>query len=149
MRDAELPLNGRVTQGVVRVGNTVRRPAGPWTDAVDALLLHLESVGFRGAPRALGRDEQSMAGLRPDRPPVVAAERLAALVDGYGLGTADRGLLVPMLARRTRAMVDLLLDGAERDIRPWAQIWTEDSPYWTATTDYLDEHTDVWARALL
>jgi hypothetical protein len=48
-----------VTVGVVRVGNTVRRPVGPWTDAVDALLLHLERHGFRGAPRLLGRDDQN------------------------------------------------------------------------------------------
>lgn len=54
----EQPLTGNVTAGVVRVGDTVRRPAGPWTDAVDALLAHLHAVGFRGAPRPLGRDER-------------------------------------------------------------------------------------------
>jgi hypothetical protein len=32
----------------------VRRPAGPWTPAVHALLRHFEQVGFEGAPRALG-----------------------------------------------------------------------------------------------
>ncbi len=32
----------------------VRRPAGPWTPAVHALLRHFEAVGFDGAPRALG-----------------------------------------------------------------------------------------------
>lgn len=51
-------LGGNVTGAVVRVGNTVRRPVGPWSDAVDALLTHLAAVGFNGAPRALGRDEQ-------------------------------------------------------------------------------------------
>jgi hypothetical protein len=54
----EDPLAGNATTGVVRVGNTVRRPAAPWTDSVDALLRHLWSVGFTGAPRPLGRDEQ-------------------------------------------------------------------------------------------
>jgi Ser/Thr protein kinase RdoA (MazF antagonist) len=39
------------------VGDTVRRPAGAWTPAVHALLGHLHSVGFRGAPRPLGIDE--------------------------------------------------------------------------------------------
>ena len=53
----ELPLSGgNVTAGVVRVGDTVRRPAGPWTPAVHALLRHLEDKGFAGAPRALGID---------------------------------------------------------------------------------------------
>jgi len=32
----------------------VRRPAGPWTPAVHALLAYLHDVGFRGAPRPLG-----------------------------------------------------------------------------------------------
>ena len=50
---------GSATQAaVVRIGDTVRRPAGPWTPAVHALLRHLEDVGFEGAPRALGVDEQ-------------------------------------------------------------------------------------------
>jgi hypothetical protein len=44
--------------GVVRVGDTIRRPAGPSSRAVRALLLHLEKVGFEGAPRYLGRDGQ-------------------------------------------------------------------------------------------
>lgn len=43
---------------VVRVGDTVRRPALPWTSTVHALLRHLESVGFPYAPRPLGFDEQ-------------------------------------------------------------------------------------------
>jgi Ser/Thr protein kinase RdoA (MazF antagonist) len=54
----EEPLPGNATTGVVRVGNTVRRPSGPWTDAVDAFLAHLHEVGFAGAPRPLGRDER-------------------------------------------------------------------------------------------
>lgn len=45
-------------QVVVRVGDTVRRPVGPHTEAVDALLRHFEAVGFEGAPKALGRDER-------------------------------------------------------------------------------------------
>jgi hypothetical protein len=55
----ELPLSGgNVTAGVVRVGDTVRRPAGPWTPAVHSLLQHLERKSFAGAPLALGLDEQ-------------------------------------------------------------------------------------------
>ena len=36
----------------------MRRSTGPWTPAVHALLRHLERVGFEGAPRLLGVDEQ-------------------------------------------------------------------------------------------
>lgn len=54
-----MPLQGgNVTEGVVRVGNTVRRPAGAWTPAVHAFLVHLESVGFEGSPRSYGIDDR-------------------------------------------------------------------------------------------
>ena len=43
---------------VVRVGDTVRRPVGPHTAYAHALLRHFERVGFDGAPRVLGLDEQ-------------------------------------------------------------------------------------------
>jgi hypothetical protein len=58
-RDAEQPLpGGNVSAGVVRVGDTVRRPAGPHTPAVHALLVYLHAAGFEGAPRPLGVDER-------------------------------------------------------------------------------------------
>ncbi|MDQ6744014.1 MAG: aminoglycoside phosphotransferase family protein, partial [Candidatus Dormibacteraeota bacterium] len=47
---------GNVSGSVVRVGDTVRRPAGPWTPAVHALLRHLHDVGFDGAPLPVGLD---------------------------------------------------------------------------------------------
>ncbi len=50
-------LEGGNAGGAVRVGDTVRRPVGPWTPSVHALLHHLEQVGFDRAPRALGSDE--------------------------------------------------------------------------------------------
>jgi len=52
------PLAGGRLGGAVRVGNTVRRTAGPWTPAVHALLGHLQRVGFAEAPRALGVDDE-------------------------------------------------------------------------------------------
>ena len=59
MSAEEIPLTGgNVSAGVVRVGDTVRRVVGPWTPAVHALLEHLWSVGFRGAPRPLGIDDR-------------------------------------------------------------------------------------------
>ena len=56
----EIPLVGGMDPRwpPVRVGDTVRRPAGSSSDSVRDLLLHLEAVGFDGAPRHLGTDEQ-------------------------------------------------------------------------------------------
>lgn len=47
---------GDVTQGVVRVGDTVRRPRQVQSAAVAAYLRHLGDAGFDGAPRFLGTD---------------------------------------------------------------------------------------------
>lgn len=53
----EWPLSGgRSTRGVVRRGDTVRRPAGPASPYVAQLLGLLERRGFTGAPRHLGTD---------------------------------------------------------------------------------------------
>jgi hypothetical protein len=54
----ETPLaGGRVTEGVVRVGDTVRRPTKTSSPFVRDLLCYLEAHGFDGAPRYLGVDE--------------------------------------------------------------------------------------------
>jgi len=59
MSQAEIPLAGGVANkgAVVRIGDTVRRPTGPWSATTRALLVHLEAVGFTEAPRYLGTDE--------------------------------------------------------------------------------------------
>jgi hypothetical protein len=49
---------GRLTAGVVRIGETVRRPASSASAFVALLLNHFTRVGFTGAPQYLGRDEQ-------------------------------------------------------------------------------------------
>ncbi|MET8631009.1 aminoglycoside phosphotransferase family protein [Kitasatospora sp. NPDC004669] len=54
----EVPLaGGRITPGVVKVGNTVRRPVTASSPFVAELLGHLQQQGFSGAPRHLGSDE--------------------------------------------------------------------------------------------
>jgi hypothetical protein len=84
----EVPLlGGDVTEGVVRVGDTVRRPRQPWSDAVAGYLGHLASVGFAGAPRwhgvdARGRDILDfIAGEVPGAPPEPWATTDAVLAD--------------------------------------------------------------------
>jgi aminoglycoside phosphotransferase (APT) family kinase protein len=251
----EVPLaGGNVTGGVVRVGDTVRRPAGPWTPAVHALLAHLNDVGFPAAPRPLGLDERGREVLTfvpgttvwPDRfaevgprarlekvgrlirdlhdavagftpapdarwhvviPPeddgrgeiiahhdlapwnlVVdgeawtfidwdgagpgsrlwdlayaakafvplsadpalqrpdAAARLRVLADAYGLDEEQRRRLAPMLARRSRAMYDLLANGTG----PWARLWAKGhGEVWQADTAYIARHEADWLTALL
>jgi hypothetical protein len=55
----ELALTGGIsTPGVVRVGDTVRRPIKADAEYTSRLLVHLEHCGISGAPRYLGVDEQ-------------------------------------------------------------------------------------------
>jgi hypothetical protein len=55
-------LGGNLNDAV-RVGETVRRRAGPWTPTVHALLRFLEREGFE-APRVIGSDENGREVLR-------------------------------------------------------------------------------------
>lgn len=53
----EVPLTGgRWTPGVVRIGDTVRRPPTAASAFVAQLLTHLAAHGFQGCPRHLGPD---------------------------------------------------------------------------------------------
>lgn len=56
--DHGAPLHGAGLEdrGLVRVDDTVRRPAGPWTSSVHDLLRYLRRSGFDTAPEPLGLD---------------------------------------------------------------------------------------------
>ena len=59
LMDEERLLGGNTHAEVVKIGGTVRRPTGHWTPGVHALLRHLESHGYGGAPRVLGVDDKT------------------------------------------------------------------------------------------
>lgn len=76
IEQGEERLAGGTVTPIVRVGATVRRATGAWSARVHELLRHLQAVGFDGAPRFLGIDEQGretltfIAGeVTTDRPP--------------------------------------------------------------------------------
>jgi hypothetical protein len=256
MAGTEIPLDGgNMNSGVVRVGDTVRRPAGPWTSAVHALLDHLHAAGFHGAPRPLGIDEQGREVLTfipgtvpwpahfhlldPDdrlqratrlirefhdavadfTPPpharwqtLIPADgadiiahhdlapwnlvvndtqwafidwdiaapgtrlwdlayaihafvplsadprfrrgdsdrRLRLIADTYRLSEAQRHEIVPLLARRTRAMHGFLAAQAANGTQPWAGLWQEGhGDAWWADSEYIAQREDRWREALL
>lgn len=251
----EEPLaGGNVSDGIVRVGDTVRRPAGEWTPAVQALLAHLHDVGFPGAPRPLGLDERGREVLeyvpgrmawpdgfdRLDTDPALAhvarlireyhdavagfdapadarwrrlwpehgdeiiahhdlapwnlvlgedwvfidwdsagpgsrlwdlayalhgfvplsadprwssvrfGHRMRVMADAYGLDETDRRGLVDLLAAPARAMYELLVDGARRDIQPWARLARDGhDEIWRTDTELIEHGRHTWLRALL
>jgi mutator protein MutT len=53
---AEVRLPGGNVGGAIRVGATVRRPVGPWTPAVHALLAYLDVNGLDAIPHVRGID---------------------------------------------------------------------------------------------
>src|ERR1700691_6675613 len=58
MSEGELLAGDGVTQGIVRIGDTVRRRLRPSSLTVQAYLARLRDAGFTGAPLPLGVDEQ-------------------------------------------------------------------------------------------
>ncbi|TCC23327.1 aminoglycoside phosphotransferase family protein [Kribbella sindirgiensis] len=77
----EVLTGGNVSDRVVRVGATVRKPALVQTAGVEAVLTHL--ADFDGAPRTLGRDEEGrhvleyIPGELVDVPPSFSLDELA------------------------------------------------------------------------
>lgn len=120
--EVELP-RGDVTEGVVRVGGTVRRPAQPQSLAVAGYLDHLERAGFDGAPRFLGRDgagrdvltflQGDVAGDPPERWAttdellVSVAELLRRLHDASAGHLAGTGFAAPAGATWNRDLIRL------------------------------------------
>ncbi len=116
--EPEVPLlGGDVTEGVVRIGSTVRRPPGPNSAAVHAVLEHLVDVGFAGAPRFLGLDragrevltfvEGEVAGRPPpdwigDEARLVSVARLLRRYDD-----AVAGIVLPAGIRPDRGIPDI------------------------------------------
>lgn len=107
----EVPLDGGTANAglVVRVGDTVRRPQTPTSSARHALLLHLEKVGFEGAPRYLGEDDlgREMLSFIPGD---------AAITPAPSWALTDAAL---------RSVADLLRDlhRAVRDFDPAGHAW--------------------------
>jgi len=57
--EREVELSGGNTSVVIRIGETVHRSTGRWTESVHGLLRHLEITGFEGVPRVIGFDEKN------------------------------------------------------------------------------------------
>lgn len=59
MAAQEIPLIGDgATEGIVRIGDTVRRPLRPFSLAIQSYLGYIRQGGFTGAPQPLGIDEE-------------------------------------------------------------------------------------------
>ncbi|MEV7184981.1 aminoglycoside phosphotransferase family protein [Kitasatospora sp. NPDC093102] len=158
-REEEQPLSGGNTSaGVVRVGDTVRRPAGPWTPAVHALLEHLHAAGFRAAPRPLGLDGQGREVLTyqpgrvvwPDRfdllDPAERLARVARLIREFH--DAVRDFTPPPDARWQVLMppddADII---AHNDLAPWNLVVGAEHQWSFIDWDTAAPGTRLWDLA--
>lgn len=137
----EVPLpGGSVAASVVRVGDTVRRSTERWSPAVHLVLQHLEAVGFEGAPRFLGIDDQGRETLswiegtpatRPWPAPLHTEGGLRALVRLLRtLHDAVSTFVPPEDAQwwtgvRPLRPGEIVIHG---DVGPWNSIWRDGEP---------------------
>lgn len=141
---------GDVTEGVVRVGDTVRRPRQDTSEFVAAYLGHLAAVGFRAAPRFLGVDDRGrdvldfIPGTAPGDPPEpwACTDEVVAAVGGLlrELHDASAGWAPPDLTWFGRGHVIAglpaelagLLEGAELvshcDVTPQNVVFRDGRP---------------------
>ena len=103
----EILHGGSAGRRVVRVGDTVRHLAGPWSSSVDSLLLHLEAVGFEGAPHALGYDD--------------LGRQVLSYVPGHA--TADPGDLNVLAVKHVGHLIRELHDALSTFPLPPTAIW--------------------------
>ena len=70
--------------------------------------------------------------------------RIGALIRGYGLSPSQSHALPALMRRRAQAMGDLLVNGAENGIQPWAQLYEADhATYWLGAAKFIEEHSQV------
>jgi len=110
MSETEIPLFGALVNGrVFKVGNTVRRPTGPWTPTIHALLAHLQSKGFP-SPKPLGFDSQGR-------------EVLSYLPGTCSIDLWPRALLATSGARQVGALLRAYHEAVADFAPPEPPIW--------------------------
>jgi Ser/Thr protein kinase RdoA (MazF antagonist) len=124
----------------------------PWNLVRDGerwVFIDWDGVGPGSRLWDLGYAAHGFVPLAAGNDPAVDAPRLRALADGYGLDDAQRRALPALTARHTRAMHDLLVEGARTGRQPWARLHAEGhAEHWGPAADYIDEHHDRWVAAL-
>jgi hypothetical protein len=120
---------------VVRVGETIRRAAGPWTPAVHALLDHLAAV-------ALYSDDDCV---RLEIRPRPRAPRIHAFCGAYGID-ATAGLL-DLVERRVRALYDSARIWGEAGAPGWSDVWRATrGEQWLRSLRFVEQHRHEWVR---
>jgi tRNA A-37 threonylcarbamoyl transferase component Bud32 len=79
----------------------------------------------------------------------VAMTRLAAFLDGYDADDVLRAALPTTMARRARAMHDLLRRSHQSKREPWGSMYVEGhGEHWNGAAAFIARHERAWRQAL-
>lgn len=154
--DREVFSDGNMTD-VVRQGDTVTRGCGCWSAAGHAVLEHLESIGFPGAPRLLQVDgaQESLTfirgvtapadliGFNGDEVLVAVAKLIRELHDALSSFDPDPHLEFPRMpgAPEGRGFT------CHNDLAPWNTVFNQDGPLAFIDWDLVAPAPPAWDLA--
>jgi Ser/Thr protein kinase RdoA (MazF antagonist) len=125
----------------------------PWNLVIDGerwVFIDWDGAGPASRLWDLGYAAQSFVPMDPNGDLALAALRLRAFVDGYGLDEQQRRRLPTVIAAHTRGMFDLLYDASTTGSQPWARLYAEGhGDHWGPAADYIERHRQTWTDALL
>lgn len=126
--------------------------AAPWNLVRDGdrwVFIDWDGAGPSSRLWDLGYVAHGFVQLHAGGDPDVDGVRLRALVDGYGLSAAQRPDLVQAAADHTRAMFDVLEDGARTGAQPWADLHAQGhADHWGPAADYITRNRGTLRAAL-
>ncbi|AXE37951.1 hypothetical protein JS278_00760 [Acidipropionibacterium virtanenii] len=123
----------------------------PWNLVLGTRRVFIDWDGAGPSTRLwdLAYSAQAFALNDPDRDPDAAAGDLSAFVAGYRADPSLRAALPAAMARRARAMWQLLAASHETGRQPWAAMYTAGhGAHWDRAACYVEEHRDLWAHVL-
>ena len=145
-----------MTGDAIRVGDTMRRPARPWSASVQAVLGHLRAAGLTGIPEPLGFDELGrevlgyVAGEVWDYPLPELVWRESTLVAAARLlrrcHDATAGFVPPAGARWMLPMPDDLAAEVvcHNDFAPYNVVFGDDGPVGVIDWETAAPGARVW-----
>jgi hypothetical protein len=144
---------GATTDGVVRVGDTVRRPSRHASRQMRDVLVHLEHAGFDAAPRWLGFDDQGRDVLSwIEGETLTERGQMHPYIGDPPGGITFTGEQIAAVMRLLRSYHDTFGDEVicHGDFGPWNIVWRDGLPVAVIDFDnaYRGEPADDVAYAL-